>query len=75
MVRSKLNPPSRSMLPPFQRWLASGDKSDKPTIEERIDAMERRLAALEKDSHPPVNLRPAIQEEVLRVLEERLSDG
>lgn len=32
----------------------------------KIDALERRIEALEKDAHPPVDLSPFIEAEVRR---------
>lgn len=44
-------------------------------IEDRFDAVEARLAALEEDSHAPVDLRRAIREEVARALAEEIDLG
>ncbi len=38
---------------------------------ERIQKLERRVAELEKDSHPPIDLTPFIEREVARQLKER----
>jgi hypothetical protein len=41
-----------------------------PDLEQRLAEIERRLAALEMDSHPPVDLAPAIREIVLQMRED-----